>query len=294
MSCSNWFRSNGATGWLNATYGGGIYQDDSTYVKVYGNKAFKVTSTASDSINTDGGIKASGSITAPNFICSTDSLMKSVRGNLTFRTYNGSIAVGSGNTGRTMYINNFEDPLIGTVPTSWYWQAGSSLAWANFYTGSLTANGTISASSSITTTSYVNSAEGYYKTGFTNDFVLLAGGGTCTRSDVLPKKQESLLVVNSSYVSSCSVMVYQLGHIVIIQGTFKTGGSASNDTPYFTIPSTIGVPSDDTGWSGAAGNQNTGIKMYIPKGSRTIYLIWNDTGTNTTYQMSWVYYTSTY
>ena len=62
MSCSGWFRSNGATGWVNATYGGGIYQDDSTYVKVYGNKAFKVTSTASDSINTTGGVLASGEI----------------------------------------------------------------------------------------------------------------------------------------------------------------------------------------------------------------------------------------
>ena len=58
MSCSNWFRSSGATGWLNATYGGGIYQDDSTYVKVYGSKALKVDSTASYSINTDGGIRA--------------------------------------------------------------------------------------------------------------------------------------------------------------------------------------------------------------------------------------------
>ena len=101
-------------------------------------------------------------------------------------------------------------------------------------------------------------------------------------------------MVNSDYVSESSLYAYQLGHIVIIQGTFKTGGSASNDTAYFTIPSTIGVPSDDTGWSGVAGNQNTGIKMYIPKGSRTIYLIWNDAGTSTFYQMSWVYYTSNY
>ena len=36
--------------------------EDSTYVKVYGSKAFKVNSTAADSINTDGGIKASGKV----------------------------------------------------------------------------------------------------------------------------------------------------------------------------------------------------------------------------------------
>jgi hypothetical protein len=38
MSCSNWFRSNGATGWYNATYGGGIYMADSSYVRTYGSK----------------------------------------------------------------------------------------------------------------------------------------------------------------------------------------------------------------------------------------------------------------
>jgi hypothetical protein len=42
MSCSGWFRSNGSTGWFNATYGGGIYQTDSTYVRVYGSKQLQV------------------------------------------------------------------------------------------------------------------------------------------------------------------------------------------------------------------------------------------------------------
>lgn len=40
MSCNNWFRSNGATGWYNATYAGGIYMQDSTYVRVFGSKVF--------------------------------------------------------------------------------------------------------------------------------------------------------------------------------------------------------------------------------------------------------------
>ena len=64
ISCSNWFRSSGNTGWHNATYGGGINMIDSTYVRVSYNKAFKVTSTVSDSINTDGGILAGGKIEA--------------------------------------------------------------------------------------------------------------------------------------------------------------------------------------------------------------------------------------
>ena len=54
MSCSNWFRSSGATGWLNTTYGGGIHMTDATYVKVYGSKSFWV----------NGNIVATGEVTA--------------------------------------------------------------------------------------------------------------------------------------------------------------------------------------------------------------------------------------
>ena len=42
ISCSNWFRSNGGSGWVNETYGGGIYMADSTYVRVYNSKSFFV------------------------------------------------------------------------------------------------------------------------------------------------------------------------------------------------------------------------------------------------------------
>jgi hypothetical protein len=39
---NNWFRSQNATGWYNETYGGGIWMDQSTYVRVYGGKGFTV------------------------------------------------------------------------------------------------------------------------------------------------------------------------------------------------------------------------------------------------------------
>lgn len=41
VSCSNWFRSNGSTGWYNQTYNGGIYMTDSTFVRVSHSKRFK-------------------------------------------------------------------------------------------------------------------------------------------------------------------------------------------------------------------------------------------------------------
>lgn len=45
VSCSNWFRSSGATGWYNASYGGGIWMQNSTWVEVYGGKSFAVPGT---------------------------------------------------------------------------------------------------------------------------------------------------------------------------------------------------------------------------------------------------------
>jgi hypothetical protein len=40
INCNGWFRSGGATGWFNGDYGGGIYMTDTTWVRVYGSKAF--------------------------------------------------------------------------------------------------------------------------------------------------------------------------------------------------------------------------------------------------------------
>ncbi len=40
FNASDWFRSSSATGWYNSTYGGGIYQTESTMVRVYDNRGF--------------------------------------------------------------------------------------------------------------------------------------------------------------------------------------------------------------------------------------------------------------
>lgn len=58
VSCSNWFRSSGATGWYAASYGGGIYMTDTTNVTVYNNKAFRVNNTGTLSIRSAGDIVA--------------------------------------------------------------------------------------------------------------------------------------------------------------------------------------------------------------------------------------------
>ena len=64
ISCSNWFRSNGATGWLNATYTAGILSDAANIVRTYSTNKFKVYNTAIDSILTLGGVTAANIVSS--------------------------------------------------------------------------------------------------------------------------------------------------------------------------------------------------------------------------------------
>jgi hypothetical protein len=55
---SDYFRSTGATGWYNSTYDGGIYMIDSTWVRVYADKAFYTGNTSTSAIAAAGDIVA--------------------------------------------------------------------------------------------------------------------------------------------------------------------------------------------------------------------------------------------
>lgn len=58
-----WFRSEGATGWFSATYGGGIHMTDSNYVRVYNGKGFVVDGLTHLSANVEvGGGTAEGQV----------------------------------------------------------------------------------------------------------------------------------------------------------------------------------------------------------------------------------------
>ena len=43
IRCDGWYYTYGAYGWYNSTYGGGIYMTDSTWVRVYNSKGFRVS-----------------------------------------------------------------------------------------------------------------------------------------------------------------------------------------------------------------------------------------------------------
>ena len=70
IQCSDWFRSTGNSGWYHQDYGGGIYMQDSTYVRVYGGKRFHVGNTENTNFSTNTAISTYGGIYAKNNITS--------------------------------------------------------------------------------------------------------------------------------------------------------------------------------------------------------------------------------
>jgi hypothetical protein len=70
IQCSAWFRSTGNSGWYHQDYGGGIYMQDSTWVRVFGGKRFYVSNadnsdfSTNTAISTEGGIYAKKNITS--------------------------------------------------------------------------------------------------------------------------------------------------------------------------------------------------------------------------------------
>lgn len=72
FNCGDWFRSSGSTGWYNITYAGGIYMEDSTWVRIYNGKKFYVSNGSSDAIYSTGGVYVAGAVHAyANYLKST-------------------------------------------------------------------------------------------------------------------------------------------------------------------------------------------------------------------------------
>lgn len=80
IQCSDWFRSTGNSGWYHQDYGGGIYMQDSSWVRVFGGKRFYVENgdntdfNEATAISTSGGIYARKNITSSANIIATGAI----------------------------------------------------------------------------------------------------------------------------------------------------------------------------------------------------------------------------
>lgn len=153
---SNWFRSNGQTGWYSQTYGGGIYMTDSSYVRVYGSKRFYA---ASGYLSPYGGGPWISMATRTNCIVA-DQNNSASSAHALFRVKNSSgHAIAFGGLGANIGFYGFYASRIssGANGTDWstVWNVGT---------------GVITHSKTIYTAGY------YHSSVNSNNYVLLAGG----------------------------------------------------------------------------------------------------------------------
>lgn len=153
---SNWFRSNGQTGWYSQTYGGGIYMADSSYVRVYGGKRFYA---ASGYLSPYSGGSWISMATRTNCIVA-DQNNSASSAHALFRVKNSSgHAIAFGGLGASLGFYGFYASRIsaGSNGTDWstVWDAGT---------------GVITHSKTIYTAGY------YHSSVNSNNYVLLAGG----------------------------------------------------------------------------------------------------------------------
>lgn len=59
LNVNGYISTHGTTGWINTTYGGGVFMQDDQWVKVYGGKKFNVNNTLTHAINCAGGYYSS-------------------------------------------------------------------------------------------------------------------------------------------------------------------------------------------------------------------------------------------
>lgn len=153
---SNWFRSNGQTGWYSQTYGGGIYMIDSSYVRVYGGKRFYA---ASGYLSPYGGGSWISMATRTNCIVADQNNSASAAHAL-FRVKNSSgHAIAFGGLGANIGFYGFYASRISS--------GSNGYDWATIWNAG---TGVITHSKTIYTAGY------YHSSVNSNNYVLLAGG----------------------------------------------------------------------------------------------------------------------
>lgn len=110
ISCSNWFRSSGATGWYNATYQGGWYMSDTSWVRTHNGVG----------IYTSGQIYSSSSIRMGNIYLQNTNEINSASGiHLNYQNSgNISLCVGGGNVGIGTGYPSYKLDVNGNIHSS--------------------------------------------------------------------------------------------------------------------------------------------------------------------------------
>lgn len=131
ISCSNWFRSSGATGWYNTTYEGGWYMSDTSWIRAHNDVG----------IYTGGQIYSSSSIRMSSIYLENTNEINSVDNYLLLNYRNSgiiSLCQGGGNVGIGTISPTQRLDVVGNIrATGQIIREGSSQMWVNGRNGAL-------------------------------------------------------------------------------------------------------------------------------------------------------------
>jgi hypothetical protein len=134
-------------------------------------------------------------------------------------------------------------------------------------------------------------SSGFIKSGSSDSYVLLGGGGVAYRNSVINSVMGSM-TYNSNYVTSCNLNAYQEGRIVVIQGSFTLSSLNRIGPAYFTLPSGIYPPTDNIEialWC----DSSSCIKLRMYANTNYLQLSYHAGRDGLSYMMTLTYRTST-
>lgn len=232
ISCSNWFRSSGDTGWYNTTYQGGWYMSDSTWIKSWGSKALYVNNsircTNLQVMYENTVVSAAKLENSTTLVYGTDAPLKSI--NTYLRGTNIILQVKKGTstnynalqlTSDRINCNNYCDMKQGAEVSG-----GNFTVQNNAYlaqnAGAKVGIGTNSPSYKLDVNGEMRSQGFHHASHDSNDYILLAGGGVSG-------------IKYGTTLASCAV---QIGNYVWL--TIQTNNSPHGKV----VPDNISNPSE--------------------------------------------------
>lgn len=241
ISCSNWFRSSGDTGWYNTTYQGGWYMSDSTWIKSWGSKALYVNNSircTNLQVMYENTVVSAAKLENSNtLVYGTDASSNSIGTYL--RGINVTLQVKKGTsinynalqlTSDRINCNNYCDMKQGAAVSG-----GNFTVQNNAYlaqnAGAKVGIGTNSPSYKLDVNGQIRASGFYHSSVNSNDYILLAGGGALPLNSFVGWTPKTEYRYGEKYDLSF-VKLQNLNNLVYIDGWIKESTSFSISSTY--------------------------------------------------------------
>lgn len=229
---SNWFRSNGNTGWYSQTHGGGWYMTDSTWIRTFGSKSVYQNT---GQIRTDGYLVTNGGITVGATSPNNGTYKSHVTGN---SWSSGYIRAGAGFYHNSVNSNSYVLLAGGSYKSLADFAKGNAGASNR---GVYVTNGTVTAMTYYLNATVNSGASGklaYYSgTNSIDDYTNTIGSSSTPIyiNNGIPKAANSYKVVNSGHYFSAFgisgyIYVIRYGQVVCVSINMSSGGNGSTGT----------------------------------------------------------------